>query len=261
MRVCLICEGSYPYVPGDVSIWVQMLCSHFSDMEFVIWSIATTKKEMGTPAYKMPENIKAVQTMYIGEQTFQRTGKKVRLSKKEKECLRGLMIGSVDEIGWTDVLHLAKKHRKHMCDILMSEPFFDICLEEYLRLKSHKNFLHFLWNFRGIYFPIMSILAQDIPKADIYHSVSAGYAGILGSCASFVEGKPFMLSEHGIYTRSGRKTSSAPLGWLGNLRKSGSVFSKSSLSSPIIRQAWLQRSLRQTASCRRNYSARQKRSP
>ena len=44
MRICLICEGSYPYVAGGVSGWVQMLTSHFTEHEFVIWSIATTEE-------------------------------------------------------------------------------------------------------------------------------------------------------------------------------------------------------------------------
>ena len=47
----------------------------------------------------------------------------------------------------------------------------------------------------------MYILSQEIPKADIYHAVSAGYAGILGNCASYIKGVPLLLSEHGIYTR------------------------------------------------------------
>ena len=50
MRVCLICEGSYPYIPGGVSSWVQMLCSQFQDVEFVVWAIATTREEM--PEYR-----------------------------------------------------------------------------------------------------------------------------------------------------------------------------------------------------------------
>ena len=50
MRVCLICEGSYPYVPGGVSSWVQMLCNQFQDVEFVVWAIATTREEM--PEYR-----------------------------------------------------------------------------------------------------------------------------------------------------------------------------------------------------------------
>lgn len=201
MRVCLICEGSYPYVPGGVSSWVQMLCSQFQDVEFVIWAIATTREEMSKYAYRIPENVKEIQTLYLGDVTFKKTGRKVRLTKEEKATLKGLLIGSLDAINWTGVLELARQHRKYLCDLLMSESFFDICMEEYRRQKSRKVFLHFLWNFRGIYFPLMYTLSQEIPKADIYHAISAGYAGILGSCASYMEGVPLLLSEHGIYTR------------------------------------------------------------
>lgn len=201
MRVCLICEGSYPYVPGGVSSWVQMLCSQFQDVEFVIWAIATTREEMPEYAYHLPENVKEVQTLYLGDAAWGKKKRKVRLTREEKETLKGLLSGSVDSINWTGVLDLAKRHRHHMSDLLMSESFFEVCMEEYQRQESKKVFLHFLWNFRGIYFPLMYILSQEIPKADIYHAVSAGYAGILGSCASYIEGVPFLLSEHGIYTR------------------------------------------------------------
>lgn len=201
MRVCLICEGSYPYVPGGVSNWVQMLCSQFRDIDFVIWSIATTREEMPEYAYSIPDNVKEIQTLYLGDATFRKSGRKIRLTKEEKETLRELLGGSVDSINWTGILALAKRHHQHMSDLLMSESFFDVCMEEYRRQNSKKVFLHFLWNFRGIYFPLMHILSQDIPKADIYHAVSTGYAGILGSCASYMEGAPLIVSEHGIYTR------------------------------------------------------------
>lgn len=201
MRVCLICEGSYPYVPGGVSSWVQMLCSQFQDIEFVVWAIATTREEMPEYTCRIPENVKEIRTLYLGDTTFEKSGLKIHLTREEKETLKGLLIGSVDGINWTGVLELARQHREHLCDLLMSESFFDICRDEYRRQKSRKVFLHFLWNFRGIYFPLMYILSQEIPKADVYHAISAGYAGILGSCASYVEGVPLLLSEHGIYTR------------------------------------------------------------
>lgn len=201
MRVCLICEGSYPYVPGGVSSWVQTLCSQFQDVEFVVWAIATSREEMPEYKYRIPENVKEIQTLYLGDATFKKSGKKIRLSREEKEALKGMISSPVDAINWTGVLDLAKRHHQHMSDLLMSESFFDICMEEYRRQNSKKVFLQFLWNFRGIYFPLMHILSQEIPKADIYHAVSAGYAGILGSCASYMEGVPLLLSEHGIYTR------------------------------------------------------------
>lgn len=201
MRVCLICEGSYPYVPGGVSSWVQMLCSEFEDVEFVIWAIATTREEMQEYAYRIPDNVREIRTLYLGDAEFKKENRKIRLTGEEKDILRGLISGSVEDINWIGVLDLAKKHHRHMSSLLMSESFFDICVEEYHRQNSRKVFLQYLWNLRGIYFPLMYIFSQEIPKADIYHSVSAGYAGVLGSCASYIEGAPLLLSEHGIYTR------------------------------------------------------------
>lgn len=201
MRVCLICEGCYPYVPGGVSGWIQTLCTEFQDIEFVIWAIATTRKEMSEYTYKIPSNVKEVRTLYLGDEVFRKNRRKVLLSEREKEILKSLIVGSAEKIDWINILELIKKYRKCMSDVLMSESFFEICLEEYKRQESKKSFHHFLWNFRGIYFPLMYILSRNIPKADIYHAVSTGYAGILGSCASYVENKPFLLSEHGIYTR------------------------------------------------------------
>lgn len=201
MRVCLICEGCYPYVPGGVSSWVQMLCNRFQDIEFVIWAIATTREEMSEYAYQIPENVKEVRTLYLGDEAFHGSKEKILLPKHDKEVLKGLMTGSVENIRWVEVLELIKKYRRRMGGVVMSETFYDICLEEYQRQGSKTVFNQFLWNYRGIYFPLIYILSGDIPQADIYHSVSTGYAGIMGSCASYVEGKPLLVSEHGIYTR------------------------------------------------------------
>ncbi len=201
MRVCLICEGCYPYVPGGVSGWIQMLCSAFQDIEFVVWSVATTREEMSAYSYKVPENVKAVHTLYLGDEQFRKKHKRVVLSAAEKETLKDLMIGSTERVDWVHTLELIKKYRRHMSDILMSESFFEICREEYQRQGSKKIFQQFLWNLRGIYFPLMYILSGEIPQADLYHAVSTGYAGIMGSCASYVGRKPFLLTEHGIYTR------------------------------------------------------------
>lgn len=201
MRVCLICEGCYPYVPGGVSGWIQMLCSAFEGIEFVVWSVATTREEMSAFSYKLPENVKAVHTLYLGDEQFQKGHKRILLSAAEKEVLKDLMIGSAERVDWVRTLELIKKYRRHMSDILMSESFFEICREEYQRQGSKKIFQQFLWNLRGIYFPLMYILSGEIPQADLYHAVSTGYAGIMGSCASYVGKKPFLLTEHGIYTR------------------------------------------------------------
>lgn len=201
MRVCLICEGSYPYVAGGVAGWVQMLCKSFRDVEFVIWSIATTREEMSEYKYQLPENVKEVRTIYLGDDTFQSEYRKVHLSSQETEVLKSLVTNRSNDIDWKKSLEFIKKYKNHLVDILMGENFYKICLEEYNRSGSSEIFRQYLWNFRGMYFPFMDIMTGETLKADLYHALSTGYAGILGSAAAYIEEKPFILSEHGIYTR------------------------------------------------------------
>jgi glycosyltransferase involved in cell wall biosynthesis len=62
-------------------------------------------------------------------------------------------------------------------------------------------FSDFLWTMRSIYLPLFFTLKMKVPKADLYHCVVTGYAGVLGSMAQHFYGCKFMVSEHGIYTR------------------------------------------------------------
>ena len=103
MRVCLICEGSYPYVSGGVASWVQMLCSSFSDVEFVICSIATTREEMSELKYPLLNNIKEIRTIYLGDDQFKTQHSRVRLQEDEVEALRQLVLTSAEEINWKKV--------------------------------------------------------------------------------------------------------------------------------------------------------------
>lgn len=201
MRVCLICEGSYPYVLGGVSNWVHMICNKYQDIEFAIWAIVTNRKDNKEYKYNIPNNVKEVRTIYIEDAKFKPATKDISLTQEEKEDLKSLMNDDITEYNWNGILKLAKKYHNNIGNLLLGKSFYNICKEEYCNQHSKKAFLSFLWNCRGMYLPLLYLLSQDIPKADIYHSVCAGYAGILGSCASYINDKPFLLSEHGIYTR------------------------------------------------------------
>ena len=50
-------------------------------------------------------------------------------------------------------------------------------------------------------FPLLNILSCPPPEADVYHSISTGYGGILATLGSLTYDKPLFLTEHGIYTR------------------------------------------------------------
>jgi len=201
MRVCLVCEGSYPYIAGGVSDWVQMLCSNLSDVEFVIWSIATTKEEMSELKYDLPENVKDVVTVYLGEEALQDHYRNIRISEREKKVLRRFVSEEGESVSWASILEFFKKNRKKAADIVMSKGFYEVCLEEYGKTAGTESFRQYLGSFREMYFSLLNPLSGEIPKADLYHTLSTGYAGVLASAASYVEKKPLILTEHGIYTR------------------------------------------------------------
>ncbi|MCV5951315.1 GT4 family glycosyltransferase PelF, partial [Escherichia coli] len=47
-------------------------------------------------------------------------------------------------------------------------------------------------------------LAEQLPPARVYHTVSTGYAGYLGAVLARRHHRPLVLSEHGIYTKERR---------------------------------------------------------
>lgn len=62
-------------------------------------------------------------------------------------------------------------------------------------------FSDFLWTMRSMYLPLFLALKIKLPKADLYHCVATGYAGVLGAMAKQRYGCGLLISEHGIYTR------------------------------------------------------------
>ena len=83
----------------------------------------------------------------------------------------------------------------------MGEDFLNIVREYYDMNYSQLVFSDFLWTMRSVYLPLLFALKMELPKADLYHCLSTGYAGVLGSMAKVMYGSRLMISEHGIYTR------------------------------------------------------------
>ena len=83
----------------------------------------------------------------------------------------------------------------------MSISFFDILKEAYIEKFKLIPFTEFFWTVSSMLVPLFFLLKNPLPKADLYHSASNGYAGIFASMSKFIYKKPFILTEHGIYSR------------------------------------------------------------
>ena len=55
--VCLILEGSYPYVTGGVSAWVRDLVAGLPDVEFAVAHVRDADAQEVALAYAPPDNV------------------------------------------------------------------------------------------------------------------------------------------------------------------------------------------------------------
>lgn len=204
MRVCIIAEGCYPYVIGGVSGWIHSMIQQYPNIEFVITAVIANRKESGKFVYSFPENVTEVHEVYLNDMQWLPGGKKNRkvrgrLKHDEFEAFRSLVIG--EHVDWKTIFHFFQNKDISLDELFMGEDFLKIVEEIYDLSYTNIVFSDFLWTMRSMYLPLGFALSHHPVKADLYHCVSTGYAGIIGSMAKELYGSPLLISEHGIYTR------------------------------------------------------------
>ena len=220
MKICIVAEGCYPYVVGGVSGWINSMICSFPNIEFEILAIISNREGSGKFAYDLPSNVTAVYEAYLDDYDFKSDHprfEKKKLSRSEYNALRSVVMGQNTE--WNVLFDLFNKKKISVDSLLMGEDFLRIVEECYDEGFSQIVFSDFLWTMRSIYLPLFLMLGTKIPKADIYHCVATGYAGVLGGMAKHLYGCPLMVSEHGIYTRE-REEEILKATWVGGVYKS-----------------------------------------
>lgn len=199
MKICMIIEGAYPYVTGGVSSWVQQELLSMPEHEFVIVTLVTSREEKREIKYKLPDNVLELHEFYLQEEDYRSRRREKRLSKSEYSAFRSLFFGM--DVSWEPVFEYFTKKHISLDSLLMSEDFLKMAREYYTAHFDRLVFSDFIWTMRSIYFPLFSVMTARLPEADLYHCLSTGYAGVVGSMGKYLYHKPLLISEHGIYTR------------------------------------------------------------
>lgn len=197
MKICLIVEGCYPYVAGGVSSWIQMLIEGLPQHEFIILTIGAEEKQRGDYKYTLPKNVARIEEHFLDESLKTKQGvkrNKHSLNELQKQELIHFIEGS--KVEWNHIFTLSDG-----LSILSSKAFLEIIKEVCAHKYQQFAFNELFWMVRSMLLPLIELLDCRAPEADIYHSVSTGYAGIIGAKFKWQTGKPFILTEHGIYTR------------------------------------------------------------
>lgn len=221
MKICIIAEGSYPYITGGVSSWIHQLVLNLPEHEFIILTLMPDSKKKGQFKYLLPKNIKNHHEYFLDEliNTKGKWNKKLKLSGEELEQLRKLL--SFEKVNWDLIFTMFQKLKKFNltgADIQKSYTFYKEMQTAYKNNYSHIPFTSAYWTLKSMYIILFQLLLEDFPEADIYHAVSTGYAGFIGAIASKLYNKSFILTEHGIYTRE-REEEIIKASWVrGNLK-------------------------------------------
>jgi glycosyltransferase involved in cell wall biosynthesis len=215
--VCLILEGTYPYVAGGVSTWVYQLIKHLRDFTFSIVYLGSHRAAAKKMHYDIPANVMDFREIYL----FDYRVRKEKLGspeasdlKKVESLLAGLRGRDVSRFDDVVKIFGAKKRRRiDLHDLVHSREGWNMLLDLYRGEAENASFLDYFWTWRFLYLPFFSLLRLPLPPARVYHAVSTGYAGVLGAMSKVWHGRPFLLTEHGIYTRE-RKFEIARADWI-----------------------------------------------
>ncbi|HAF62117.1 MAG TPA: glycosyl transferase [Anaerolineaceae bacterium] len=201
MRICLLLEGSYPYVQGGVSTWVDGFIRSLPDDEFILWTIAESKEKRGKFKYEIPENVVAINENFLDTALNLPLDRNIpiRLKKDEVEAVSQLI--QCKDPDWDVLYRCFGEKPKKSIRLFMSKEFLAILKEFATNEFPFVGFTDLFWTVRSMFLPILSLIGQEMPEADLYHSLSTGYAGVIGALCAKKHNKPYVLTEHGIYTR------------------------------------------------------------
>ena len=210
--ICLILEGTYPYVSGGVSTWVHQLIKANPDLSFAIFHIGALRGARMESKYDIPKNVTGIEDMFL----FEREGG-LRLlpptslksaAKLHEEIItlfkRGLS-GSREEFNLlVPLVHdISKSWTADFDAFWRSKETWHALTEICRHHASEESFLHFYWTCRYLIEPLWKLARAipRVPRAAVYHTACTGYAGFLGAVLTRETGAPLLLSEHGIYLR------------------------------------------------------------
>jgi polysaccharide biosynthesis protein PelF len=206
--ICLILEGTYPYVTGGVSGWIHQLVNALPELRFAVFHISATRGEVREPRYPLPSNVVSLVDVGIhGGDEPAVAGEPMPTACWETiwRYHEELKDGRSDGLG--DLLRQIAPHESagpSVHDFIYGKPSWQIVRRLYETRAPDISFLDYFWTWRFTHLPIFRLLHAPVPEAAVYHTVSTGWAGLVAATQRVRRERPMLLTEHGIYSRERR---------------------------------------------------------
>jgi hypothetical protein len=103
-----------------------------------------------------------------------------------------------------ELIELVRQTGFGQAALLDSKPAWAAMERVYQELLRDGPLIDFFWSWRFLARSLLAIVSTPLPDARVFHAVSTGYAGMVGAFAKHVTGRPYVVTEHGIYTNERR---------------------------------------------------------
>jgi glycosyltransferase involved in cell wall biosynthesis len=214
--VCLLVEGTYPFVAGGVSSWVHDVIRGHPELTFSVLFVGSHPGAHGEPRFELPRNVVALHQVFCQESALPPLDGAGRAALREQirtlrnaidarpaasRVLSGLERMHVEGDAGAEVLASLACNDLTLPELLHGRSSFQLLTTIAERVAPDAPFLDLFWHYRAIFAPVLRLLAAPTVPARCYHAVATGYAGLLAALWSHRTGRPLMLTEHGIYAR------------------------------------------------------------
>jgi glycosyltransferase involved in cell wall biosynthesis len=243
--VLLLLEGTFPYVAGGVSSWVNQMMNGLPHIRFGAIFIGSRRGDYGSMKYALPKNLVHLDSIYLFEDGTLPRIRPIKTKSRampQVEQVHDMLhhdLKNPAALGmFAELLDEAGPDGKITHDMFLhSEEAWDYVKEGYRRYSTDPSFVDYFWTIRNIHTPFWRLreVAKRAPRARIYHSISTGYAGTLGVLLKHRNPRPFLLSEHGIYVKE-RKIDLFQAKWIADNRN---AFDRDASQVGYYRQLWI----------------------
>lgn len=244
--IALLLEGTFPYVSGGVSSWVNEIIGAYPEHRFAIVFLGSQREDYGEQKYEFPANVVHFEEHFLYEDLNTRSEPNARTGDPEAFAMSSRMHEKFfSGAPIAEALHAFKDVAPMMLpggkltleDFLHSEESWEAICERYRRFCSDPSFVDYFWTVRIIHQTLWRLanVAKTLIPVRCAHAVSTGYAGFLGALLHQSRGIPLILSEHGIYTKE-RKIDLLKCEWI---RDNRDVFQRDQTELSYFRRMWI----------------------
>ena len=211
--VAIVMESTYPYLKGGVSAVVHDIITGNPDLTFGIIHITWDSHSPLKDLYGMPDNVAWVKVLYLSMEEYQEDflrarPRDLRMNRRQRRELSRRILGALLALaqdGQTEPLWdlisegLSASRRYPVWAILGTREFMEAYHDMMPDLGM--SMTDIFWCLRDFFSLAYAVLAEPVPRAQVYHAHTTGYAMLLGVNAAREHGTKVLLTEHNLYVR------------------------------------------------------------